>query len=128
MLPTVFSLLHGTCERGSNPVSSSAAVDTMVNTWPGSYRPASGLTAGIRPAWCAATARIRPVPACTATMAAERGSRASAESAAIWARLSSVVLTGLPSLPVQRLSTLTWPPDAFWSTTSMVGEPVRVRW
>src|SRR5215469_1639669 len=62
--------------------ASSAAVETMVKDWPGWYRPSSGLTASVPAALCLATARIPPLPALTAMIAAEGPAPASAFLAA----------------------------------------------
>ena len=107
------------------PLASSASVDTIVKAAPGGYCPASGSIEGIPGALRLATARIRPVDDCSATIAAEPGAAATARDAARWALPSIVVCTEAGGRPVHFFSTCTVRPLAVAATTSVVGVPAR---
>src|SRR5580692_11247563 len=127
--PTGFEALHGiavltpTC-----PVFSSAAVETIVNAWPGSYFPYKGLIPGMPLTPRDATASTWPEAGEMATIAAEFPTDCSALLAACCTLALMVVWTSVPLRPVQVCSTETTWPVAFSATTSVVGEPTSVRW
>src|SRR5262245_51410245 len=123
--PTELTGLQGMVLFVATPLASSAAVDTMVKAPPGGKRPASGAIDGIRWALWPATARMPPVDARIATMAAEPGAAATARMAASWTRASIVVCTEVGARPDQVFSTRTVRPLAVSATTSVVGVPAR---
>src|SRR5258708_22903303 len=90
---------QGTGAPGASPVDRIAADETMVKACPGWYLPDSGSRPGMRPAARLAAARILPVPACTATIAADAGRCPRAWAAASWTPASSMVGTRLPARP-----------------------------
>ena len=123
--PTVLTGVQGTGVVTVTPLASSASVDTIVKAAPGGYCPASGSIAGIPGALRSATARIRPVDACSATIAAEPGAAATACEAACWTLPSIVVCTEAGARPGHVFSTRTVRPLAFAATTSVFGVPAR---
>src|SRR6266568_5194597 len=126
--PTAFDTPQGIGVFSPRPELSSAAVETMVNAWPGWYLPVRADTAGLPAALCCATASTCPVAGSIATIAADSGSEFTARSAASCTFALIVVRTSVPPRPGQSFSTvITWP-AAFSSTISVVDVPTSRRW